>query len=36
MKVHKKSRMSASICHIKLPIDTIGIDPLLISLEEMI
>lgn len=28
MKVHKKSRMSVSICHIKLPIDTIGIDPL--------
>lgn len=30
MKVNKKSRMLVSICHIKLPIDTIGTDPWLI------
>lgn len=30
MKVNKKSRMSVSVCHIKLPIDTIGTDPGLI------
>lgn len=29
MKVNKKS-MSVSVCHIKLPIDTIGTDPWLI------
>lgn len=33
MKVNKKSRMLVSVCHIKLPVDTIGTDPVLILLE---